>query len=117
MMPNPEQYFRALADETRLRCITLLSEHDELCVCEFTHALGLPQPKVSHHLGNLRKAGLVADRKAGLWVYYRIHPDLPAWARAVIAETTAGVRSQLPFAGDRQALETMPNRPGTACCA
>ena len=116
-MPNPDQYFRALADETRLRCIALLAEHDELCVCELTHALGLPQPKVSHHLGNLRKAGLLADRKVGLWVYYRLHPELPAWVHDVIQASAAGVRAQQPFADDRHALETMPNRPGAACCA
>ena len=116
-MPNPDQYFRSLADETRLRCITLLAEHDELCVCELTHALGLPQPKVSHHLANLRKAGLVADRKAGLWVYYRLHPELPAWVGEVIRTSAAGVCAQQPFSDDRKALDTMPNRPGASCCA
>lgn len=116
-MGTADQYLRALADETRLRCIVLLAGQDELCVCEFTHALGLPQPKVSHHLGNLRKAGIVQDRKAGLWVYYRLHPDLPAWVHGVITQTAAGVKTQAPFAEDRQALATMPNRPGAACCA
>ena len=116
-MTTPDQYLRTLADETRLRCLVLLAEHDELCVCEFTHALGLPQPKVSHHLGNLRKAGLAQSRKAGLWVYYRLHPDLPAWVHEVITHTAAGVKAQTPFAPDREALHTMPNRPGAACCA
>ena len=39
-----------------------------LCVCELTHALVLPQPKISHHLGTLRKTELASDRKAGLWM-------------------------------------------------
>lgn len=117
MYSDPVSYLRALADETRLRCLSLLAEHDELCVCELTHALDLPQPKISHHLGNLRKAGLVADRKAGLWVYYRLHPELPAWLREVIATTADGTRAQPPYRDDREALATMPNRPGAACCA
>ncbi len=54
---EPSTLFKALSDPTRLRCITLLSSHDELCVCELTQALDLPQPKVSHHLAALRKAG------------------------------------------------------------
>ena len=109
--------FRALADQTRLRCMVLLAAHGELCVCELTHALDLPQPKVSHHLGNLRKAGLVSDRKNGLWVYYQINPGLPGWVKELVHATAAGVSGQAPYAADRDALKAMPNRPSAACCA
>jgi len=114
---DTETFFRALADSTRLRCLLLLAAHDELCVCEFIHALALPQPKVSHHLGALRKAGLVSDRKQGLWVYYRLHPELPAWATALLAEAQKGLADELPFAADEAALVEMPNRPGARCSA
>ena len=63
--------FKALADETRLRILKLL-EAREMCVCEVMVALGLTQPTASHHLGILENAGLVKDRKAGKWVFYRI---------------------------------------------
>ena len=63
---NPTQLLKALFDPTRLRCISLLLKEEELCVCELTHALALPQPKVSHHLAALRKAELVNDRKEEL---------------------------------------------------
>lgn len=63
--------FKALADETRLRIVALLA-HGELCVCHLEHALRLSQPKVSRHLGSLRSAGIVAQRRAGTWVYYRL---------------------------------------------
>ncbi len=63
--------FRALADETRLRIVALLS-HGELCVCHLEEALGLPQPNISRHLGILRAAGIVADRREGPWVHYRL---------------------------------------------
>jgi ArsR family transcriptional regulator len=63
--------FKALGDETRLRIVALLS-HGELCVCHLEQALGLSQPKVSRHLATLRAAGIVEDRRAGSWVYYRL---------------------------------------------
>ncbi len=63
--------FKALGDETRLRIVALLS-HGELCVCHLEEALGLSQPNVSRHLGILRSAGVVEDRREGNWVYYRL---------------------------------------------
>jgi ArsR family transcriptional regulator len=63
--------FKALGDETRLRIVALLS-HGELCVCHIHEALGLSQPHVSRHLAVLRAAGVVEDRRASSWVYYRL---------------------------------------------
>ena len=63
--------FKALSDETRLRIVALLA-HGELCVCHLEEALRLSQPKVSRHLGMLRAAGVVEDRRDGTWVYYRL---------------------------------------------
>lgn len=63
--------FRALSDETRLRILKLL-EGGELCVCHIVSALDMVQPKVSFHLGVLKKAKLLKDRKDGKWMYYRI---------------------------------------------
>jgi ArsR family transcriptional regulator len=114
---NPSPLFRALSDPTRLRCLSLLVKHEELCVCELTHALGLPQPKVSHHLAALRKAELVSDRKEGLWIYYRINQVIPQWVGEVIRTTTEGIGSEEPFASDTVALAEMPNRPGGICSA
>ncbi|MDH3900664.1 MAG: metalloregulator ArsR/SmtB family transcription factor [Gammaproteobacteria bacterium] len=114
---TPDSLFRALADPTRLRSIVLLQREGELCVCEFTHALDLTQPKISRHLAILREDGIVSDRRAGHWVYYRLNPDLPDWARTVIEATTAGVRDVAPYANDQAVLADMPNRPGTRCCA
>lgn len=52
----------------------LLLEHQELCVCEMTHAIGASQPHISRHLAHLRESRLVSDRHEGHWVYYRIRP-------------------------------------------
>ncbi len=112
-----DQLFKILSDLTRLRVLLLLSREGELCVCELTHALDEIQPKISRHLGLLREAGLVLDRRQGQWIYYRLNPKLPAWAHEVLAQTAAGTVKQAPFAGDQRALSKMPNRPGSACCA
>ncbi len=63
--------FKALSDETRLRILRLL-ESGELCVCEIVSALDMIQPKVSFHLGVLKEAGLIKDRKQGKWIHYKI---------------------------------------------
>jgi ArsR family transcriptional regulator len=63
--------FKALADETRLRIVALLS-HGELCVCHIQAALGLSQSNVSRHLGILRAAGVVQHRRDGTWVHYSL---------------------------------------------
>jgi len=117
MLIEPEAFLRTLADPTRLRCLVLLQREGELCVCELVHALGVSQPKISRHLAVLREAGVVLDRREGLWIHYRINPDLPGWALAVLRETAQGVSDEAPYADDHAALREMPNRPGARCCA
>jgi ArsR family transcriptional regulator len=70
-MENVLDVFKALSDETRLRILKLL-ECGELCVCDIVAALDMIQPKVSFHLGVLREAGLIKDRRQGKWIHYRI---------------------------------------------
>jgi ArsR family transcriptional regulator, arsenate/arsenite/antimonite-responsive transcriptional repressor len=74
--------FKALADPTRLRILELLKAkgrsccdligRDErgLCACDVEAAVGLSQAAVSHHMGLLRRAGLVSAEKRGRWIYY-----------------------------------------------
>src|SRR6476469_4349662 len=66
-----ETFFKALADTTRLRILGLLLT-GEVCVCHIHESLRIPQPQASRHLAYLRKAGLVAARREGLWMHYRI---------------------------------------------
>jgi ArsR family transcriptional regulator len=112
-----DQFFKALSDLTRLRMLMLLCREGELCVCELTYALDEIQPKISRHLAQLREFGVVLDRRQGQWIYYRLNPDLPAWAREALMATSEGVITQSPFNADLQALSDMPNRPGSICCA
>jgi ArsR family transcriptional regulator len=114
---SPSTLYPAIAHEIRLRCLLLLLEDDELCVCELTHTIGATQPTISRHLANLREAGLVRDRREGLWIYYRINPQLPGWVVNVLRETADGVREVAPYAEDLATLQEMPNRPGAPRCA
>lgn len=112
-----DDFFAALAHPLRLRMLMLLQQEGELCVCELTHSLHVSQPMVSRHLAQLRESGLVADRRRGLWIYYRLHPDLPGWATKVLDDTVQGVMSKPPFVEDRRTLKKMPNRPEGRCCS
>jgi len=64
--------FKALADETRLTIMALLLRHGELCVCDVMAVLQISQSKASRHLRYLKNAGLLDDRRGGIWVYYMI---------------------------------------------
>jgi len=110
-MLTPETLCRACSDSTRLRCLLLLLGEERLCVCEFSHALAAPQPKVSRHLGHLRDLGIVADERRGQWVHYRLHEDLPDWAGDILA----AARRAHSLADLRARLAAMPNRPFAAC--
>ena len=113
---NPVQFYKCLSDETRLRCLLLIGQEGELCVCELTEALKEIQPKVSRHLAQLRKCELLLDRRQGQWVFYRINPALPVWAREVLATTTESSSAFLRI--NRQRLDAMGDRPQRvkACC-
>jgi ArsR family transcriptional regulator, arsenate/arsenite/antimonite-responsive transcriptional repressor len=117
MRISAEQFFTALGNDIRLRCLLLLEQEEELCVCELTHALNESQPKISRHLAHLREWGLVLDRRDGLWIHYRLHPELPTWALEVLHSSRRGLENNLPYTTDRQRLITMPNRPAIRCCA
>lgn len=99
--PDAVTFFKALADDTRLLSLLLISQLGECCVCELVEALSQPQPTISRHLAQLRKVGLLLDQRRGQWVYYRLHPALPAWMTSVLATT----REQ--DAGQRETLDAL----------
>jgi len=100
--------FAALADRTRLRLLNLMNGK-EVCVCYFVEILGQSQPKVSRHLAYLRRAGMVAARREGKWMHYRIVVPRHAGAAQILNETLS------VLSGDRtmQADLTKLNK---ACC-
>lgn len=80
--------FQALADEKRLRILSLLGT-GEHCVCELTEALDVGQSLLSFHLKTLKDAGLVTDRRDGRWVHYSLAPEALGEARAVVEALSA----------------------------
>lgn len=114
---SPTDFFHALADETRLRCIALIHQQGELCVCELTHALGVVQPKISRHLAILKAARILQDRRDGVWIYYHLSPDLPGWAVKVLKDTVISIKDQEPFCTDRKHLNEMLTRLNQNRCS
>jgi ArsR family transcriptional regulator, arsenate/arsenite/antimonite-responsive transcriptional repressor len=76
--------FKALADETRLQMLALLLDRPELCVCHFERALEISQSKASRHLRYLLNAGLLEDRREGVWMYYRLTDDMDPERRLIL---------------------------------
>ncbi|MBQ0758211.1 MAG: metalloregulator ArsR/SmtB family transcription factor [Gammaproteobacteria bacterium] len=92
---NPTQLFKCLSDETRLLSTLLIHSEGELCVCELMEALNDSQPKISRHLAQLRSCGILEDRRDRQWVYYRLHPQLPAWVAQILVTTATAQQDRL----------------------
>ena len=76
--------YKALADETRVKMLALLLEQPELCVCHLERTLDITQSKASRHLRYLLNAGLLQDRREGVWMHYRLAQDMPPGLRALV---------------------------------
>ena len=101
--------FRALASRPRREILRMLasaagqetgsgccgSPHD-VCACTFSEQLGLSAATVSHHMTVLREAGLVAGRKDGLWVYYRIRLEALDALLAAVSDLCPAVSAEQP---------------------
>src|SRR5579883_2455511 len=91
--------FAALADRTRLRLLNLMDGR-EVCVCYFVEILGQSQPKISRHLAYLRRAGVVAARREGKWVHYKIVIPANTGAAKILRETLAALREDTAMQAD-----------------
>jgi ArsR family transcriptional regulator len=105
-MSSTLNFLRLLADPTRLRLILLL-EQEELSVAELQDIMGMGQSRISSHLAQLKRAGLVVDRRAGKNVYYGLtQTDSLGATRAKVSELTRTLARELPEAArDRTALK------------
>jgi len=111
---SPKHYdlallYAALADRTRLRLLNLMNGK-EVCVCYFVEILGQSQPKISRHLAYLRRAGIVAARREGKWIHYKIVSPKHDGAARILSETLAVI-------GQEKSMQADLARLGKACCA
>lgn len=100
---DPELFFSALADRTRLRLLNLMRS-GEVCVCFFAETLNTNNPKISRHLSYLKRAGLVSGRRDGKWTHYSITPPSDALAREVFDATLRLLGSDSEMEADRDRL-------------
>ena len=104
-------FFKVLADETRLRCLSLILEYNEVCVCELIEALDLPQSKISRHLSIIKLNNIISQRRVGQWMMYSLHPDLSVFKHSIIEQTIKELSSQPLFKKDMKQLSKMDCRP------
>jgi ArsR family transcriptional regulator len=104
-----ETLFKALADRTRLRLIGLLGDQ-EVCVCFLVEILKTSQPKISRHLAYMRRAQIVAARREGKWMHYRLTEPPDEHAARIFREVRASLIDHPEFQRDREKLEKV-------CCA
>ena len=81
-MKHTAEFFKSLADETRLRLLLLLHNGRELCVCDLMHALDMPQSTVSRHLAYLKRSGWLQDRRKGTWMYDFLTKEMDSFFHA-----------------------------------
>jgi ArsR family transcriptional regulator len=105
---NLERFFQALGDNTRLRLLNLMGDQ-EICVCYFVEILDRPQPKISRHLAYLRNAGIVAARRDGKWMHYRI--VMPPNEGAVKV-----LRQILQWLSEEKAMQADRTKLTKVCC-
>jgi ArsR family transcriptional regulator len=104
-----ENLFKALADRTRLRLISLIGD-SEVCVCFFVAILKTSQPKISRHLAYLRRAGIVSARREGKWMHYRLTEPPDDHAAHIFREVRAALAEHPELQRDRDQLVKV-------CCA
>ena len=105
--------YKSLTDEIRLKTLMLTHFNGELCVCELMEIMNIEcQPKISRNLAVLKRNKILVDRKHGQWVFYSINPDLPLWAKSVIAITTE--HNIHTIKDELKRLITMENKPNRA---
>lgn len=102
-------FFAALADNTRLRLLNLMSK-GEICVCFLVEVIGPNQPKISRHLAYLRKAGIVDARREGKWAHYRIVEPNDQHAIKVLRDVLEWLAADESMQNDKKQLFKI-------CCA
>jgi len=116
--------FKALSDRNRLRIVSALLTHEELCACQLTELIQVAGATTSRHMGILLAADLVQSRKEGRWVYYRLkqeHTDFSSlieWIGTQLSQDPNALRDaeQLKIITSIEPDELCRKQRGEACC-
>ena len=103
-MRELEQYFKALADSTRLRILNLLLQ-GERCVCDIQYVLDISQPTVSRHLAYLKNSGMVTDNRDGYRIFYRLADHNRALTKLLYEFLRNAFRDQAQLKDDTKRLK------------
>ncbi|MFC1468067.1 ArsR/SmtB family transcription factor [Verrucomicrobiota bacterium] len=114
---------KALSDSNRLKIVLALLEYDELCACQITELLQVTGATASRHLALLVAAGLLASRKEGRWVYYKLNAETIAepvlnWISGTLAGSAelSAVSAALKEIAAADPEELCRKQRGDACC-
>lgn len=113
-LPALVEATKGLAHPARLRLLAMLAE-GELCVCQMTAVLGLAPSTVSQHLSVLARGGLVAERKQGKLVFYRLGRSGPA--AELLAPLLVSLGADPAVRADREVVERLRRIPAATLCA
>lgn len=114
-MERIAETLKALSDATRLRIVSLL-RHGELCVCDLTEALQIPQSKVSRHLAFLKNAGWVKARRSGKWVYYQLLDSEPSLQASITHALTMHIaKHPVCLEDDQRYFDYLATKSSRAC--
>jgi DNA-binding transcriptional ArsR family regulator len=107
---------KALADENRVRLLLALNKK-ELCLCQLAELVRLRPSTVSTHMSILKRAGLVAGRKNGRWMYYRLPGDgAPAVVRQALEWVSGALHRNHRVVEDRDRLKAIVAVDPTVLC-
>lgn len=105
--------FSALSNSIRLRCLYLISNIDEVCVCDIVEALRITQPTASKALNCLKDAGLISGRKAANWTYYSANSEMSDWKRRIFDATVSELGESKEIQRDEKRMRKLVSK---RCC-
>jgi ArsR family transcriptional regulator len=112
--PLVDLMFQAFCHRMRVRILHLLAQ-GEMCVCNIVEIVQAPQPKVSRHLGVLKRAKLVAVRREGQWIFYSLAPVQSTFHQKLLECAANCVHEVTEVREDERRLEAMRSRD-KGCC-
>lgn len=101
------QWCKALSDPLRVRLVYLLSQVEQVCVCDLVATLGAPQSTVSRHLAILRNAHMVQAIRKGTWMHYQLESIMDPWQTQLIQSLVSFAETDTTLQQDLAKLQSL----------